>query len=77
MSKEFKGTMIITKYNSSNIQAASYDTSTKAMRITFNSGATYEYDDVPHEIFSAFDNAESQGKHFNSAINKIYKHKKI
>lgn len=75
--KEIKGPKIITEYNSSNIKGATYDINEKQLVVEFGSGAKYEYDGVPHDIFSAFDNAESQGKYFNVNIAKKYNFKKI
>jgi hypothetical protein len=76
-SKEYKGTQIIAEYDSTNIQGATYDINSKKLQIKFGSGALYEYDEVPHEIFSAFDNAESQGKYFNQNISKKFNYKKV
>lgn len=76
-SKQYKGSKVIAEYTSSNIRGASYDIETKELTITFASGVSYLYENVPHEVFSAFDNAESQGKHFNVNINKKYNHKKV
>jgi hypothetical protein len=76
-SKKYQGAQIITEYDSSNIKGAKYDTDTKSLAITFGSGSIYEYANVPHEVFSAFDNAESQGKYFNGNIGKKYSYKKV
>jgi hypothetical protein len=75
--KKYEGTKVICEYNSSNLKGASYDTSTKKLSVTFGSGAIYEYDDVPHETFSALNLAESQGKYFNQNIAKNFTYKKI
>jgi len=75
-SKKINGTKILCEYTSSNITKAEYDTTSKLLEITFNSGATYGYADVPHSVFTAFDMAESQGKYFNANINKKFVHTK-
>jgi hypothetical protein len=36
----------------------------------------YEYDDVPHEVFSEMNIAESQGRYFNQKIAKNYTYRK-
>lgn len=75
--KTYKGAEILTEYNSSNIKGGKYNTDKKTLQITFSSGAIYEYANVPHEVFSAFDNADSQGKYFNSNISKKFDYKKV
>lgn len=75
--KEFKGSDIISEYKSANIKGATFNINEKTLKITFSSGAEYEYSEVPHEVFSGFDNADSQGKYFNTNISKKYNFKKI
>jgi hypothetical protein len=76
-SKNYEGTKVICEYDSSNLKKASYDTLTKKLSVTFNNGVIYEYDDVPHETFSALNLSESQGKFFNQNIAKKFTYKKI
>ena len=75
-SKNISGTQILCEYTSSNIKGATYNTANKELEITFNSNATYIYENVTHEVFTAFDMAESQGKYFNSNILKKYNFRK-
>lgn len=72
-----EGTKIINEITSSNIKRSEYDTSTKKLIVEFNSGVKYEYDEVPHQIYTRFRMSESQGKFFSSEISKKYKYKKI
>lgn len=72
-----QGTKIINEIKSSNIKKTEYDTETKKMLVEFNNGLKYEYDDVPHQIYTQFRMSESQGKFLTSKIVKTYKHKKI
>jgi hypothetical protein len=76
-SKNYEGTKVICEYDSSNLKKASYDTLTKKLSVTFNNEVVYEYDDVPHETFSALNLSESQGKYFNQNIAKKFTYKKI
>lgn len=76
-SKNYEGTKVICEYDSSNLKKASYDTLTKKLSVTFNNEVVYEYDDVPHETFSALNLSESQGKFFNQNIAKKFTYKKI
>lgn len=75
-SKNVVGTKILCEYESSNIKKAMFDTTSKSLEITFNSDSTYIYEGVSHEIFAAFNAADSQGKYFNSNINKKFNFKK-
>jgi len=76
-SKKYEGSLIIAEYDSSNLQRGRYDINTKKLVITFNNGASYEYDDVPHETFTGMNLAESAGKFFNQNIAKKFTYKKI
>ena len=71
------GTKIINEIESSNIKKTEYDTVTKSLVTEFNNGLTYEYENVPHLIYTKFRNAESQGKFFMAEISKKYKYKKL
>lgn len=75
--EEIKGTKIINEIESSNIKKTEYDTESKKLLTTFNNGQIYEYEEVPHQVYTKFRMAESQGKFFNSEISKKYKYKKI
>ena len=71
------GTKIINEIQSSNIKKTEYDTETKKLLVTFNNGLLYEYDEVPHQTYTKFRAAESQGKYFVTDISKAYKYKKL
>jgi aspartokinase-like uncharacterized kinase len=75
--EEIKGTKIINEIKSSNIKRTEYDTETKKLVVEFNNGFKYEYDDVPHQTYTKFRAAESQGKFFVTEISKAYKYKKL
>jgi len=72
-----QGTKIINEIDSSNLVKTEYDVETKKLVAEFKSGAKYEYDEVPHNIYTKFRMAESQGKFFNAEISKTYKYKKV
>lgn len=72
-----QGTKIINEIKSSNIKKTEYDTETKKLVVEFNNGFKYEYDDVPHQTYTKFRVAESQGKYFTSDIAKKFKYKKL
>jgi hypothetical protein len=75
--EEFKGTKIINEIQSSNIVKTEYDTETKKMIAEFKNGIKYEYEDVPHQKYTEFRTAQSQGNYFNKNISKVYKYKKL
>ena len=75
--EEIKGTKIINEIKSSNIRKTEYDTETKKLVVEFNNGFKYEYEEVPHQIYTKFRMSESQGKFFVSDISKTFKYKKL
>jgi aspartokinase-like uncharacterized kinase len=75
--EEIVGTKIINEIQSSNIKKTEYDTITKNLLVEFNNGARYEYNDVPHQLYTQFRMSDSQGKFFTSKISKTFKYKKL
>lgn len=75
--EEIKGTKIFNEIDSSNLVRTEYDTETKKMVAEFKNGSRYEYDDVPHNIYTRLRMAESQGKYFNTEIAKKFKYKRV
>lgn len=76
-SEKIDGKLIINEIESSNLKKTVYDTGEETLVATFKSGVEYEYEKVPHKIYTKFRMAESQGKFFNMEIAKNYKYKKI
>lgn len=77
ISERIEGFNINVDINSSNLKKATYNTENKKLLITFNNNISYEYSDVPWEVFTKFRMSESQGKFFNSEISKKFVYKKI
>ena len=71
------GTKIINEIESTNLVRTEYDTTTKKMIAEFKNGSKYEYEDVPHNVYTKFRMAESQGKYFTTDISKKFKYKKV
>jgi hypothetical protein len=71
------GTKIINEIESTNIVRTEYDTETKKLVTEFKNGAKYEYEDVPHNVYTKFRMSESQGKFFTTDISKKFKYKKL
>lgn len=55
----------------------SYIKSKRLLTITFNSGATYEYFDVPTEVIDGITQADSLGKYFDKNIKGIYNYRRV
>jgi hypothetical protein len=77
LSEKIEGTVIEVLIESSNLKSAKYDTESKNLVVTFNSGSIYEYNNVPWEKFTKFRMAKSQGKYFNESISRSYKYTKV
>jgi hypothetical protein len=71
------GTKILNEIESSNIVRTEYDTITKKLIVEFKHGLKYEYDDVPHQLYTQFRGAKSQGSFFNKEISKSFKYTKL
>ena len=76
-SELISGTTILNEVQSSNIVRTEYDTLTKKMIAEFKNGARYEYSEVPHQTYTQFRMAESQGKYFSTEIAKKFKYNKL
>jgi hypothetical protein len=76
-SELISGTTILNEVQSSNIVRTQYDTITKKMIAEFKNGSRYEYSDVPHQTYTQFRMAESQGNFFNKNISKAHTYKKL
>lgn len=55
----------------------SYIKSKRLLTITFNSGATYEYYDVPTKVIDGITQADSLGKYFDKNIKGIYNYRRV
>jgi hypothetical protein len=75
--EEIVGTKIINEVQSSNLVKTEYDTLTKKLVVEFKNGLKYEYDEVPHQLYTSFRTSESQGKFFNANIAKTFTYKKL
>jgi hypothetical protein len=75
--EEIIGTKIINEITSTNFTRTEFDTESKIMIVEFKNGTKYQYENVPHEVYTRFRMAESQGKFFTSEISKKYKYSKM
>jgi len=74
---DIEGNKIICEIKSSNLKKSEYDVEKKTLKITFNNEMLYEYEEVPHSIYSQFRLSDSQGKYFNQNIAKKFNYKKL
>lgn len=74
---DIEGNKIICEITSSNLKKSEYDVEKKTLKITFNNEMLYEYEEVPHSIYSQFRLSDSQGKYFNQNIAKKFNYKKL
>lgn len=69
--------LLIKGKKSSRILKMSYIESKKLLTVTFNSGAIYEYYDVPMEVTDGIIQADSLGKYFDKNIKGIYNYRRV
>jgi HTH-type transcriptional regulator/antitoxin HigA len=61
------------RFLSSAIKSLAYRPRKKKLSVTFVTGKTYEYDDVPKAVYEAFRTASSKGAYFNKVIRDHYR----
>jgi len=62
---------------SSSIKSIGYDPFNEFLEVEFVRGAIYQYVNVPAEVFSQLENADSIGSYFSKNIAKKYKYEKV
>lgn len=70
-----KKMVITSKVNSKNstcVAGATYDTDTKTLTVTYPSGVSYDYLNVPEDVFEDFEDAPSAGQFVNAVIKPTY-----
>lgn len=58
--------------NSSVLSMAEYDDEAQTLDLTFTSGRTYTYHDVPKDVYDGLVSSSSPGRYYNEAIKDIY-----
>jgi hypothetical protein len=69
--------MTMQPVSSSNLAAVGYDPETQTLAIEFKSGGTYEYYDVPQQVFDGLLSAASHGQYFQSNIRGSYRYARL
>lgn len=59
------------------VKTITYNHADKLLTLEFSSGGSYEYEDVPKEVFEGLIGAESAGKYFHANIKGKYESKKV
>ena len=62
---------------SSNIYMIGYDENEESLYVTFHSGSTYEYINVPKNVFISFLSATSKGKYFYAWVRNRFNWVKV
>lgn len=58
--------------SSSNIASVGYEQSSQTLEVEFNSGAIYEYYEVPEFVYQELISASSVGRYFAQQIKNTY-----
>ncbi len=69
--------MVMTSVNSTNISAVGYDGDSSTLQIEFNNGTTYQYFDVPEDVFTGLRDADSVGGYLADVIKGAYRYSKV
>lgn len=60
------------RVESRTVRSVGYQRRSRVLEIEFQSGAVYQYADVPATVYEEFWKAESKGKYFNGEIREEY-----
>lgn len=63
--------------NSSNIAAIGYDEDSSTLQVEFHNGGSYQYFDVPENLFEGLRDADSAGGFLAANIKGSYRYSKI
>lgn len=63
--------------DSSNIERIGYDSNSSILRIEFKSNRTYDYSNVPENVFNELKNASSVGRYHATNIKNSYPYTEI
>jgi hypothetical protein len=66
-----------TPVTSSNIRSIGYDPASSTLEIEFNSGAVYQYANVPQTEYDSLMSASSHGSYFSANIKGRYSYTKV
>lgn len=75
--KRLGKTIVIDSVSSTSIDKLGYEEQRAQLQITFKSGRTYVYEDVPVDTYEELLSAESQGAYFNRHIRDAYEYREV
>jgi hypothetical protein len=65
------------RVESTTMKSVGYAARERILEIEFDSGAIYQYLDVPAKIHASLMRAESKGRYFNDEIREIYPYEQV
>ena len=63
--------------SSSNLRSVGYDPISLILEIEFNSGAVYQYLNIPASVYQSLMSASSHGKYFHAYIKDNYRYTRV
>ena len=69
--------MEIIPVTSSNVESIGYDEGSSTLQVKFKNGTTYQYFDVPENIFIELRDADSVGGYLAARIKGTYRYSKV
>jgi len=63
--------------NSSNVAEVGYDVESMTLEVAFRNGSTYQYFDVPENIYKGLLRAKSVGTYLSQEVKEAYRYKRI
>lgn len=67
----------VSDFESSNIQKIGFDQAQSLLQIWFHNGTTYQYFDVPTNVWEAFKVSVSKGQYMHAQIRGKYRYTKV
>ena len=64
-------------FTSSNVSSIRYDAEQAILEVTFNSGGTYQYYNVPSQVADDFERADSKGSFLATNIKGSYQYSRV
>lgn len=69
--------VVLTKVQSTNIEAYGYDDQTSTLYISFHGGRVYRYKDVPKLVWESIQKVTSKGSFFREWIDGNFEYEKV
>ena len=66
-----------TAFDSSNVIKIGYEKDNSTLEVEFKNGGTYQYYDVPEQIWEAFKAADSKGQFIHQNLKGQYRYSKV